>query len=275
MRVPAAFSSAVGPVVTGPLQPAEWLGASASALYLRTRSGAVLALLTHDAVRLPCALVLPATSAELPLSRLVAPRGHRHPAPASVGAGRVEWSGPAGVVTLAAAREWAPARVAVGSPAHDALDALSRAVAGQDIGIERELGAQLGRCGDDPWAQRAAVAALLGRGPGLSPSGDDAIAGWLLGARAFGRPVPGALAAVTTLARSATTALSARLLEHAALGECVPQVADAVAALLGQCASRDAFTSLLAVGHTSGAALAFGLVSAAARPVPARLNGAA
>jgi hypothetical protein len=268
MRVPAAYSSAVRPVLAGSAQPAEWLGASACALYLITRRGDVLAVLTHDAVRLPCALVVSGSAAELPVTRLLPAVEHRHVTPASVGAGRVEWAGPGGVVTIAAVREWAPARVAVGAPRPAMLDALTRTVAGHDIGVQRELVGRLAQTGGDRVAQYAAVAALLGRGPGLTPSGDDVVAGFLLGARAFGIAVPGAVAAVVELARGATTALSAQLLEHAVRGECVPEVAAAAAELSGRPAPRDALTSLLAVGHTTGPALAAGLTSAAASAAP-------
>lgn len=263
MRVAAAFSTALRPVLTGPVQPAEWLGASASALYLITRSSRVLAVVTHDAVRLPCALVLPSTAAELLLTGLVPAAGRGPLAPACVGAGRVEWVGPDGVVTVVGARQWAPARVAAGRPRRGALDALAAALAGRDIGVQRHRVAILAGAGD-PSAQFDAVAALLGRGPGLTPSGDDVVAGFLLGARALGRAVPGAAAAVADLAHGATTALSAQLLEHAVRGECVAEFASAVAALAANPAPNDAVGRLLAVGHTSGAALAVGLVSAAA-----------
>lgn len=276
MRVPAAFSTAVRRVLTGPVQPAEWLGASASALYLMTRSSEVLAIVTHDAVRLPCALVLPGTTAELPLTQLAPRPEHRHLAPASVGGGRVEWAGADGTVTVLAAREWAPARVTTGAPLPAALDSLTRAVGVHDIGVAGRLIARLATSVDDPAGQYAAVAALLGRGPGLTPSGDDVVAGFVLGARAFGRAVPGAVAAVVELARGATTALSARLLELAVDGECVPEVAAALDGLTGARAAGDPTSRLLAVGHTSGAALAHGLLSAAAHaPRTVAIRGAA
>lgn len=272
--VPAASSTAVRTVLTGPIRPAAWLGASASALYLLTRSATVLAIVTHDAVRLPCAMVLSSTAAELPLTQLAPLPERRHNAAATVGAGRVEWAGPAGVVTVAGAREWAPARVHFGRPSRVGVLALSSAAAGHDIGVEHDRVAALGRVGDDPAAQFVAVAALLGRGPGLTPSGDDVLAGFLLGARAFGRAVPGGLAAVATLARGATTALSAQLLGHAARGECVAEFAAVVAALTGRPAAPDAVGRLLAVGHTTGAALAVGLVRAAACQYPSMTVGA-
>jgi hypothetical protein len=292
MRVPAAFSTAVRPVLTGPIQPAEWLGASPWALYLITRSGAVLAIVTHEAVRLPCGVVLASTAAELPLTELVPEPARRPATPASVGAGRIEWTGPSGIVTVAAVREWAPPVVVVGPPLATLLDALSAAVAERDIGVDADRVARLSSSGDDSAAQFAAVAGLLGRGPGLTPSGDDVVAGFLLGARAFGPAAPnggppgieggppgkgspaaggvaatGATAAVDQLTAGATTALSAQLLRHAARGECVAQVAAVVAALAGRPAPGDAIDQLLAVGHTSGTALAAGLLGAAALSV--------
>jgi hypothetical protein len=272
MRVAGAFSTAVRPVLTGPVQDAEWLGASPSGLYLITRSGTVLAILTHDAVRLPCALVLAGTTAELSLTELAPEPAHRLAQPASVGSGRVEWAGPAGIVTVAGVRAWAPAMVGAGPPLPARLEALRVAVAAHDIGVEADRVARLA-IGTDPAGQFAAVAALLGRGPGLTPSGDDVVAGFLLGARAFGRATAGAVSAVNQLAATATTALSAQLLRHAAGGECVPQFAAALAALTGRRAPDAALGQLLAVGHTSGAALAAGLLSAAALPVPVAVGG--
>ncbi|MCU1656497.1 MAG: hypothetical protein JWO57_1153 [Pseudonocardiales bacterium] len=264
MWIPAASSTALRDVLAGPVAPARWLGASASALYVSVdhssvsaEGPSVVAVVSHDAVRLPCALVLPATAAERPLSALT-PMGSRHSV--RVGAGRVEWDGPGGSVTVAAVREWRPACVASGEPRAERVEALRTAI--KDIGIAYALVDTLVRAGDSR-AQAGAVADLLGRGPGLTPSGDDVVAGFLLGARAFGRSVPGAVRAVEERATTATTALSAELLRYATRGECVPEVATAAAAMTGRRVADDALAALLAVGHTSGSALAAGLVAAA------------
>ena len=67
----AAGSSALRPVLEAPARPADFLGVTRGALYLRIAGPpGVLAVLTHDAVRLPCGLVLPTTSPELPLTSL-------------------------------------------------------------------------------------------------------------------------------------------------------------------------------------------------------------
>ena len=65
-------------------------------------------------------------------------------------------------------------------------------------------------------ASAPGVGALLGRGPGLTPSGDDALAGALLVAHALGAAAP--LAAAVRARLGATTAVSAALLDAAADG---------------------------------------------------------
>lgn len=254
MRLFAASSTALRGPLSRPARPAEWLGVGPTALYLRT-GRSVVAVLTHDAVRLPCALVLPSTSAELPLTEL--PAG----GDVCIGDGRVEWRGPEGTACVAASREWLPARVARIDPDAAAVAALADAACGADAGIDPEETAALAA----PIPDAAVLAALLGRGPGLTPAGDDVLAGFLLGSLAFGCSTPGAFAAVRELAWSVTTALSAQLLDHAARGECVREAAAAIAALGGELDPADAFGRLLAVGHTSGAAVALGIVRAAER----------
>ncbi len=78
-----------------------------------------------------------------------------------------------------------------------------------------------------PGSTRASVAALVGRGDGLTPLGDDVVCGWLAAHRAAGVPTPDVDDAVRRLLPRTTT-LSASLLECALAGE----VADPVAAYL-------------------------------------------
>jgi hypothetical protein len=111
----------------------------------------------------------------------------------------------------------------------------------------------------------AAVLDLVGRGPGLTPAGDDLLAGLLVGLA--GRPDlrDPLAAAVLAAAPRRTTWLSAELLAHAAHGRAAPAVvavADALAYGDDDALPR-ALPALLAVGHTSGAALARGLLLAA------------
>jgi hypothetical protein len=262
MKVSGAWSTSVRDVVTGDVRAADWLGVCRSALYLRTGPDEVLAVLTRDAYRLPCAVVLPTTAGQLPLTALARVDG----SPATIGQGRIAWDGPAGPVTVDCTRQWAPARVPLtGPPLPQELTELRRAVAGRDLGIEPERVAALAAAGDRHRQARAA-AALLGRGPGLTPSGDDVLAGFLLGARAFGRPSDGVERIVAVQASRATTALSAQLLRHAVRGECAGELAAVIGLLTGRGGAPDVLARLLAVGHTSGAALAQGLLAAEPDP---------
>jgi hypothetical protein len=260
MRAAAAASTALRSALAGPPQRASWLGTAASALYLQIaeRPG-VVAILAHDAVRLPCGLVLPQTRDEMPLTGL-AP-AEPFSAACMVGNGAVTWTGLAGPIVVSPVRQWAPARV---SPAAVVPDALARilavrpdaASAGVDAAVVNAL------LGAHP---ASVVPRLLGHGPGLTPSGDDVLAGFLIGARAFGVDVTALRCEVRQRAPDATTALSATLLWHAARGECIDEVVGLAAALCGRGAPELALSRLLAVGHTSGAALAWGLIAAAAQ----------
>jgi len=116
----------------------------------------------------------------------------------------------------------------------------------------------------------AAVAGLLGCGPGLTPAGDDVLAGFLLGATAFGLESSHMRAAIAAMAADRTTALSAALLRHAARGECISEVAAVLADPTGSTLGE-----LLRVGHTSGAALAIGLAAAASASLYAGKSGEA
>jgi hypothetical protein len=184
-----------------------------------------------------------------------------------------------------AVREWAPARAARGEVAGGALTAvrtvLSGAVlSGADPGVDSRLLADLAATARNHDAHAAAVGRLLGSGPGLTPSGDDVLAGFLAGAAAFGLNAAALREATAVLAPARTTALSAALLWHAARGECIDELA-AVAAVLtsqgrnGPEQAGRAISRLLSVGHTSGAALALGLVIAAESAPPAQAGRAA
>ncbi|NPC42769.1 DUF2877 domain-containing protein [Nocardioides sp. zg-1230] len=93
---------------------------------------------------------------------------------------------------------------------------------------------------------------LLGRGPGLTPLGDDVLSGWLTTRAALGQP-DDVLSAAVRRRLGVTTLLSATLLDCAIRGEALPQLADWLAE------PTDATTdALLAVGATSGAGLLAG-----------------
>lgn len=102
-----------------------------------------------------------------------------------------------------------------------------------------------------------AVLELLGRGDGLTPVGDDVIAGWLVTRRALGRSVEAVADAVREHAHRTTT-LSATLLAAAADGEAIPEFRALLIALAAGRGVGDAIARLLAVGHTSGAGMFLG-----------------
>jgi hypothetical protein len=271
-----AASAAVEHALVGPNRAATVVAATGSATYLAVDddSSTTICVANPTAVRVPCALVLgpDATAPELAVGTV-----------GTVGRGLVSVNATAYRV----ARWWRPptVRPVVGDPgrlraAHTALtglvadppDAAGRAAAGPLVQA-LAIGAPV----------RPAVARLLGRGSGLTPTGDDVLAGALVTLAAFAPRAAAPLAiAVTEAAGAATTAVSAALLRHAARGECIPQLAGLLAAVAG---GRDAgglaraAGALLAVGHCSGAGLVhgviLGLAVASRLPAPAGASGMA
>jgi hypothetical protein len=114
---------------------------------------------------------------------------------------------------------------------------------------------------------RDAAARLLGRGPGLTPEGDDTLAGAAAAARALGPAAGLGPAAVDALvaalvpadARARTGALSATLLELAAAGA-LPEPAHRLVAGRGR---EAALADLRRLGASTGAALAAGIAMTA------------
>ena len=104
---------------------------------------------------------------------------------------------------------------------------------------------------DDERALETIGAELIGRGPGLTPEGDDYVAGIAGVLAAAGRHEEVATLIGADLRRR-TTALSATLIELSALGF-GPEPLQAVLA-----GDESALPRLLAIGHTSGRAYARG-----------------
>lgn len=188
-----------------------------------------------------------------------------------------------GAVTIRAADWWSPAQVRQTTPDGDAaavLRKLRRAVALSDFDaglldvVLRRIDEAAARwaLGDEA-GTAASLHAILGLGPGSTPAGDDAIAGFLIGLRAFAADMTQDAArsrlgaGIAELAGSRTTTVSAGLLREAACGYCTPSLGDAVIALGtefdGTTGDRDArLAGLMDVGHTSGSATAAGLLAA-------------
>jgi hypothetical protein len=287
MRMVGTASLGVRSLIDRPRRPARVIAAFPAAVYVELRPPAteprVLALITPTAVRLPNAVVVtpdrapgrdqdPRRGAAVdPGSLAVAVAGGA----ASVGEGTVQ----AGRLRVPVRRWWDPSPV---------LGPLSRARLEQGCLLLEEIcAASPRRPGLDGHKAPAALAArcaagdlagaveiaedLVGLGPGLTPSGDDVLAGLLLALRLLGGAIRGGTravwladwlsAAVTSDAADRTTSVSATLLYCAAHGQAAGEVAAVLRGFAGQEPARPAVTRLLAAGHTSGADLAWGLAA--------------
>ena len=98
------------------------------------------------------------------------------------------------------------------------------------------------------------VVDLLGAGRGLTPSGDDFLAGTLVALHAFGEgAVAASLArAVTRHAPRRTSRLSAAHLEAACAGEAIGPVHETIRAIAGDTCPGRALDALESFGHDSG-----------------------
>jgi len=120
--------------------------------------------------------------------------------------------------------------------------------------------------------------ALVGRGEGLTPAGDDVLAGALVAGHATGHPLLPAWRRATraALATRRTTAVSVGMLHSALAGWAAPELAGALTALCGDGDARPAVDRLLAVGHSSGRHLLDGVLHVlASHPDQRRQRGAA
>jgi hypothetical protein len=268
----AAASTRTRHLLAGPRRSGKVLSVFPTAVYVgfsADEGSELVAVETSDGLRLPRAVTLAAASNARPL------RAVRAGDDAYVGEGRLD----VGLLRLDVVRWWSPRRPrTVNSAGYDdaRLDAVSRLLPALPTELEdrlRFLTRALEAHGSAD--VQDAVTALLGLGPGLTPEGDDVLAGLLVGLAAVPRERPLARRlgdVVTGLAASRTTTLSAALLRDAADGFAVPALVDLVDALhevehshrtTSHRTLADVVVRLLAVGHTSGAALAHGAVAAA------------
>ncbi len=268
--IPGAAGTGLRHLLDAPRVPARVIAAFPSAVYLETRASVeprVLAVATSDAVRLPNAVVIAAGSRDRPLE------GIGEGAEAWAGDGHVE----VGPLRVRVRRWWDPSP-ALGPLSLARLDRgvrdLEAAVTGSRFGLAGHPDPPLlaARCaaGDLAGAVEAAER-IVGLGPGLTPSGDDVLAGLLVALRTLSSSVQhggtaGWLAdwlgaAVTADADTRTTTLAASLLHCAAAGQASAEVAAVLRAVAGHEQTAPAARRLLAAGHTSGADLAFGLLA--------------
>jgi hypothetical protein len=109
---------------------------------------------------------------------------------------------------------------------------------------------------------RPGVAALVGLGPGLTPSGDDFLSGLIAAARAAGAAAAEALGAAVGPALLRTSALSAFLIRSGLRGFWPTPLIDLAEALAADRAppALAALDALCRLGHSSGADLAAGFL---------------
>jgi hypothetical protein len=252
----AASSTVLLPVVMGAPLCGRLLGASPAGLYLDFEptdrlndEPTVLALLPTASVRLPLAMV---TSATLPVV---------HPQdPIVVGDGALR----VGTQVWRTLRWFDPRPTGYRQPRPTALAEAAETLWNLD---DSEVGLPAARA----WEAATALAEgdpepcrnLLGAGPGLTPAGDDVVAGAMAACALFAAgPHEHEMQMLLARARIATTALSAALLCCASRGQVVPEAAELLRVLGSGSAIVPALSRLRAVGSTSGTALAIGLVAA-------------
>lgn len=241
-EVAAAATTTVAARLRGSVREARVLADGPQAIYLEAAriedgAGGCVALLARDAVQVPCGLrttlaVLPAGSS------------------ASLGDGMLV----VGDLEVRV-RRFVDAGVPRVGPV--GAFAMPDGVAGP---VLAELGTgplDLLRDGD-----AAAVPALLGRGSGLTPLGDDVLCGWLVARLATGRKTGAVGVAVAAQAAARTTTISSTLLCDALRGESVPQVRALLLALRTGADVDARLRALVDVGHTSGSGLALGVALA-------------
>lgn len=268
--VPAAASTGVAALLRGPVRRARVVASTPTGVYLHVpgdRDGDVVGVLTSDAARVPLGCVLFRPSTGRPL---VPPT-----ATAEVGGGRVV----VGDLAVSAAAWWDPRpRLPSARPAllpegvrqlrttlygegvpHSAFE-----LPGMPTGPGGPLAALRGavRRADLDAALRTA-SRLIGLGPGLTPAGDDVMAGTVAGLVLLGHPAaPRFAAGVTALAACRTGELSRALLRHAAAGRVSGEYAAVLHALVGERPLAPAVEALLGPGSTGNRATALGLCTA-------------
>ncbi|MCV2491495.1 DUF2877 domain-containing protein [Geodermatophilus sp. YIM 151500] len=270
--VPASASTGIAELLRGPVRPARVLVSLPTAVYLSVTtergSGDVVGVLTNDAARLPLGCVLFRPGNGRPLVAL--PTG----APAEVGGGRIV----VGDLAVSAAAWWDP-RPRLPSPRPallpEGVRQLRSTLYGEGVphsaftlpGLPTGPGGPLAalrgavRRADMEAALRTA-ARLIGLGPGLTPAGDDVMAGTLAGLVLLGHPAAPRFAAGVYALAGRTTELSRALLRHAACGRVSGEYAAVLQGLVGERPLGPAIANLLSTGSTSGRALGLGLCTA-------------
>lgn len=256
VRVPAVASRALKRLLSEGAVNASVLGVSSHALWLDA-AGEVVVVTTRDATRLPNGVEIASTS-EARLLEVVT-----HGASVVIEPDALDFGG----LVVDVVRWWDPRLVLPRTTNEDlvaAIDGLPHSVPGLDA---RPLASALA---DRSSGELIGVSmALLGRGPGLTPEGDDLLAGSLAATRTLGTALDSSSAltmldaaedSLLTAAERRTTAFSAALIRRAIHGEVAAPAGGFLRALAGRGDIDVHHRDLLRVGHTSGPALAAGIV---------------
>lgn len=249
-RIPAAAPAWVRSLVAGPDRPVRVVHRGSDAVYLDA-DGVCLGVLSARATAVPCGV-------RTSLAHL--PEGLLDESVAWVGDGRVALGGTDVVVARTVGAAVPPLDLARVPTAEQRL----ASAAGDRVQHVRD------ELPEDALAGLVAgradvVPALLGRGSGLTPVGDDVLAGWLATTVASSTAAGSDVAEeVGRLAASSTTLLSSTLLDCARRGDVIPQYRT-VLLDLGAPGDSDvdgSVDALLRVGHTSGAGMVLGTLLA-------------
>ena len=256
----AAAAAGIRPLVTGPAVGCAVLGSFSHAVIIEvpTRTGSrVVSLLTVQAAGVPCGVRV--------AGAIALPQFDRG-TPALVGDGRVVLDG----IDIRVVRWW-NSRVPVIRPVPGGLAAL-RAAAGQaDRGVDDRPVEALREALEEDRSSAGrrtnstlgvAIDGLVGLGRGLTPGGDDVVAGLLSALHSLGhRDIVDRIRSRLQGLTDRTTTLSADLLRLAVDGHACSEALVALRSLGSPDTRRTAAAvgRLLSIGHTSGADLATGM----------------
>lgn len=246
-RVVAAAATGISPLLDHPGMDGVVVGVPSQAVIVRVA--------TADGPRMLCLLTSAATGVPngVRIAGVSSLRGHRSGDPVRIGGGRVR----TGRLDITIVRRWSsavPRITRIGGIAELAATA-DAAPCGVPPAALASLCQVLAHDGDPS----AAIDALVGLGQGLTPGGDDVIAGLLTGLHATGRGDLARRFAGADRWTERTTMLSADLIRLAAVGHACVEILALLTALHSGAPLSAPIHRLLSIGHTSGADLATGL----------------
>ncbi len=250
VRTPAVASLALTALLHGAPQPWRVMGATSSGSWL-VRGDTALVVTTERSAALPNAVIV---SEPLPAIGGGVRVGQGAVAPS-------EWG-------WRIARWWDPRPTPLPTDRATLLSGVASARQWLGGGFVPELGEAC-----DAGGVMRAAQAVLGRGRGLTPYGDDLLGGfvcgwryaaWCLGEPQTCAPLDEVRHQVLIAARERTTVLSLTLLRHAWCGEVARPVAALLRSLAGRSDVAAAVWATTAIGHSSGRAMATGVLGGVA-----------